>query len=146
MCEVCLSWWYSCCRLGSRYSIHLRAPHARCNGVDGHADAKQRVFRRRSLPPLLFTRWSGRLGQMVLSATQCMKLIQTVPVCTTTLRVGISHPSYSFAPPNMHKDLLQACCLCIGRAGGNARGSLLRPILKGNLTPTPTPTPIPIPY
>ena len=89
VCEVCLSWWCSCCRLSSRYSIHLRAPHARCNGVDGHADAKQRVFRRRSLPPLLFTRWSGNLGQTALSATQHMKLAQTIPVCTSALRVGI---------------------------------------------------------
>ena len=36
VCEVCLSWWYSCCRLRSRYSIQLRAPHARCNGVYSH--------------------------------------------------------------------------------------------------------------
>ena len=45
VCEVCLSWWYSCCRLGSRYSIHLRAPHARCNGVFGHDLGHFRVFR-----------------------------------------------------------------------------------------------------
>ena len=36
LCEVCLSWWCSCCRLGSRHSTHLHAPHARCNGVFGH--------------------------------------------------------------------------------------------------------------
>ena len=37
VCEVCLSWWCSCCRLASRYPTHLCAPHARCNGVFGHA-------------------------------------------------------------------------------------------------------------
>ena len=41
VCEVCLSLWCSCCRLGSRYSIHLRAPHARCNGVFGHDKGNQ---------------------------------------------------------------------------------------------------------
>ena len=43
------------------------------------------------------------------------------------------------------QDLLQARCLCDGRAGGSGRGSVLRS-MRGSLTPTPTPTPIPIPY
>ena len=40
VCAVSLSWWHSCCRLRSRYFTHLRAPHARCDGVFGHENGK----------------------------------------------------------------------------------------------------------
>ena len=45
VCEVSLSWRCSCCRPGSRYFTHLRAPHARCNGVFGHGNSSGHFLR-----------------------------------------------------------------------------------------------------
>ena len=112
VCEVCLSWWYSCCRLGSRYSIHLRAPHARCNGVFGHGNGKTITETTKKKPPPgppepppglpkplpeptrglplpLFSRegegvgWGGK-GRMFMSVSLFNKYRETMAVNTVT--------------------------------------------------------------
>ena len=47
----------------SHWSSYVLVPSS--SPICGPEDAQRRVFRRRSLPPLLFTRRAGRLGQCV---------------------------------------------------------------------------------
>ena len=111
----------------SHWSSYILFPSS--SPVCGPEDAQRRVFRRRSLPPSLFTRWSGSLGHLVLSAIHS--------ACQTDLDFPSMYRcmpcgefNFRFVPWQAlehAQDLLQqARCLCVGRAGGSGRGSVLR--------------------
>ena len=72
----------------SHWSPYVLVPSL--SRVCGPEQAERQVFRRQSLPQLLFTKWSGCLGYLVLSANQHVQRLQTVPpACTSEFDVGI---------------------------------------------------------